>query len=1047
MYTGVVMKYRIGLDLGTNSIGWAILSLDSKGQPTGIVDLGSRIFHDGRDPKSGESSAVQRRLARQARRNRNRKLQRQKKLLAILIKNGFFPKNSQKCEELKNLDVYALRVVALDREVKAYELGRIFYHLAQRRGFKSGRKYQEDESQKQENKKLLPLLEDLEKRIREEKSRTFGEYLLKKANSKETKRNKPCLEESLHPTRKMIEDEFNHIITTQKQHHKNLTDKLIEKIRSSIFHQRPLKSTEELIGPCEMYTDTEKRGANYLPSIQEFKILQTIGQLKLIQDGRTIELKLDQKKRIYNELHKVSKKTFKDLRIKILQLDSDVEFNLESEIRKDLKGHAINAKFKGKDYFGKDWLSLSLEEQDKIVLDIVQAEDKDMLRKKSKDWSLKPQEKIFDDHLLEKLPKGYSTFSQKAAQELCKTFIENDFCRYDEAMEILGHKLGNSSTKDIKDHLPYYGEVLKRYAIPRPDRLQKNNQDKIGRISNPTVHIVLNQLRQIINALIKRYGKPTEIVVELGRDLKMNKKQKANYEKSQKENQKANEEAEKELKNLGLQSNRENIIRYKLLKELANCMDGNAQCPYTGKIISLTKAFSGEFEVEHILPFSKTLDDSFANKILACSKANQKKGDRSPFEAFGSDKQMFARIKKLPANKRWRFNEDAMKRFEDENEWLSRQLNDMRYMSKVAKQYLECLGSKISVSKGIYTGKVRYGLGLNSLLSNSNDNTKNRDDHRHHALDAIVIAVCSQSFLQKLLRASREYLKSFANISEPWRGFKTELDSKIKNVAVSVRPDHSIQRAFFEETAYGILKEKVKDNKKDNYYNVTIRKPIENIALKTISSIKDNNLRNIAEDLKTQAQDDQGKFSNLMKEEFEKRGIYKLKVYDKKSPIIPIEHPQSTKKFLKGYVSSEIHHLSVWEYPNGEWQFFGVSVFDVNKHKTKENKTDEKALTHFLRTKYNEDRKKCLHPAARHIMKLYKRDTVLTFNDHAKKKIWIVESLKPSSKQIILRSINLSEKKSKTKPHYFCLSFSRFKEHNLQKVKSNILGYKLDLLQ
>ena len=717
------MKYCLGLDLGTNSIGWAILSLDHESQPTRIVDLGSHIFHDGRDPKSGESTAVQRRLARQARRNRDRTLRRQKKLLAILTKNGLFPSDLQEREKLKNLDVYTLRVVALDKKMQAYEIGRILYHLAQRRGFKSGRKHLESENQQKENTKLLPKLEDLEKRIQKTSSRTFGEYLLNKVNKREIKRNKSHLEISLHPTRRMIEDEFDQIIKVQKQHHKNLTDKLIKEIHHSIFYQRHLKSSEELVGPCEMYPDSEKRGANYLPSIQEFKLLQTIGQLKLIQDGRNIELTFDQKKAIYNELRKGSKKTFKDLRMKTLKLDSDIEFNLESGTSKSLNGSAVNAKFKGKDYFGKEWLNLSLEEQDKIVLDIAKAdedEDKDELKEKSQKWSLQPKEKIFDNDLLEKLPTGYGRFSYKVAQELCKTFIENNFCRYDQAMEILGHKLGQHNITGIKDKLPYYGEVLKRYAIPRPDKLQKNEQDKKGRISNPTVHIVLNQLRKVVNALIDCHGKPEKIIVELGRDLKMNKKQKANYEKSQKENQRANEEADQELEKLGFPSHRENRIRYKLWKEMNKRMDGKAQCPYTGKMISLRQAFSGQVEIDHILPFSKTLDDSFANKILAYSQANQTKGNRSPFEGFSSDtnklKEMLARVKNFPANKRLRFNEDAMKRFEDENEWLKRQLNDTRYLSRVAKEYVKCLGCQVSVSKGIYTSKVRYNLGLNSIL-------------------------------------------------------------------------------------------------------------------------------------------------------------------------------------------------------------------------------------------------------------------------------------------------------------------------------------------
>ena len=1032
------MRYVLGLDLGTNSIGWAILSLDGSNQPTGIVDLGSRIFHDGRDPKSGESKAVQRRLARQARRGRDRTLQRKKKLLRILTKEGFFPSDLQKREQLKALDVYRLRVEALNQKIEPYQLGRILYHLAQRRGFKSGRKYLRNEDQKQENQKLIPKLEDLEKRIKESKSRTFGEYLF---HLEGAKRNKANLEESLHPTRDMMKKECEQIITKQKLHHKNLTKTLIDKIENIIFYQRPLRSVEELVGPCEMYPDTEKRGANYLPSTQEFKLLQTIGQLKLIQDGSKVDLNKEQKQMIYKELVSVKKKSFTDLRIK-LGLDSDIEFNLEDSKRKYLNGNAINAKFKGNNYFGKEWLNLPLKEKDQILLDIAKSESQEQLKEHAKTWRLQPKgDKIFEDDLLGQLPKGYGRFSQKATHQLCKTFVQRGFCRYDEAMENLGYKLGDHKFKSkVKDKLPYYGEILKRYAIPRPSCLQKDEQDQIGRISNPTVHIVLNQLRLVVNALIDRYSKPEKIVLELGRNLKMNKKQKTEYERQQKKNQQANENADQELDNLGLLTNRENRIRYKLWKEMCECMDGQAQCPYTGKMISISKAFSREFEIEHILPFSKTLDDSFANKILSDANANQEKLNKSPFEAFSSDEKklrdMLARVKKFPPNKRWRFYKDAMERFKNENEWLSRQLNDMRYMSRVAKEYVKCICHDVSVSKGIYTGKVRYGLGLNSILQQSTNNEqKNRDDYRHHAIDAVVIAFCSQSFLQRLLRNAKEnnrYDFNRLEIQEPWEGFRNDLAEKIKKVNVSVREDHSVQGAFFEETAYGLLENEIPDKTGGNPYNVIIRKSVEKITKKTVSSIKNDQLRRIAEDIAKKLKDEKNEkiFSEKMKETFDGMGIYKIKVYDKQSSIIPIEHPQSARKFKKGYISGENHHLSIWEDPkNREWKVFGINLFEANKYKT------DKELTNFLRKR----KERRLHPASRRVMKIHKKDTVSATNRSGKRCLWIVKSLKPTSKQIVLNEINII---NDTEP--LRLSFSKFKEHGLEKVRPNVLGYRLN---
>ena len=718
-----------------------------------------------------------------------------------------------------------------------------------------------------------------------------------------------------------------------------------------------------------------------------------------------------------------------------LSLDSDIEFNLENSKRKYLIGNATNAKFKGNGYFGKEWLKLSLKEKDQILLDIAKSENQEQLKEHAKTWILQPKgDKIFEDDLLDQLPKGYGQFSQKATYQFCETFVQRGFCRYDEAMENLGYKLGDHKFKSkIKDKLPYYGDILKRYAIPRPNRLQKDEQDQIGRISNPTVHIVLNQLRLVVNALIDRYGKPEKIIVELGRNLKMNKKQKAEYEALQKKNQTVNEEANQELGGLKISINRENKIRYKLWKEMSNYMNGQVQCPYTGKIISLKKVFSREIQIDHILPFSRTLDDSFANKILCYEKGNQKKLDKSPFEAFHSDpeklQKMLATIKSFPSNKRWRFYEDAMERFKNENEWLSRQLNDMRYISRVAKEYVKCICRNVSVSKGIYTGKVRYGLGLNSILQKSiNNERKNRDDHRHHAIDAVVIAFCSKSFLQRLLRNAKENDKYDFNrleIREPWEGFRNEFADKIKKVNVSIREDHSIQGAFFEETAYGILKTTVSSDHGDDY-NVTIRHPIEKIKRNKVSSIKNAQLRKIAEEIK-QEYTDEGEFSTEIKERFESMNIYKLKVYDKQNSIIPIKHPQSTKKLQKGYISGENHHLSVWEYPNGEWKVFGINLFEANKYKT------DKELTNFLRTE------KDLHPSARKITKIHKKDTVFANDREGKKCLWIVKSLKPTNKQIVLNKVNMINDKEPLR-----LSFSKLREHEIEKVRPNVLGYRLN---
>ena len=137
-------KYRLGLDMGTNSIGWAAIELDENSTPSGILDMGVRIFPDGRqDSKSGDgaSNAARRREARGQRRRIDRYENRRKKFMSLLIQHGLMPHDQSERKSLERLDPYKLRVNALgSNKLPAHHIGRALFHLNQRRGFKSNRK-------------------------------------------------------------------------------------------------------------------------------------------------------------------------------------------------------------------------------------------------------------------------------------------------------------------------------------------------------------------------------------------------------------------------------------------------------------------------------------------------------------------------------------------------------------------------------------------------------------------------------------------------------------------------------------------------------------------------------------------------------------------------------------------------------------------------------------------------------------------------------------------------------------------------------------------
>jgi CRISPR-associated endonuclease Csn1 len=381
-------------------------------------------------------------------------------------------------------------------------------------------------------------------------------------------------------------------------------------------------------------------------------------------------------------------------------------------------------------------------------------------------------------------------------------------------------------------------------------------------------------------------------------------------------------------------------LRYKLWKELNkdNCND--RRCIYSGEAISISKLFSHEFEIEHILPFSKTLDDSIANKTLAHKSANNFKGNRSPFEAFGENKSNYnyddilLRSKNLPRHKRWRFESNVMEKFNDENSFLSSQLNDTRYLSKIARQYLSqiCKKENINVANGKLTSILRHSWGLNSILNNeseSQNNTsenlileenfdaetgevfssntkenskekqkkphkKNRDDHRHHAIDAICIAMTDRKLLQKISRDnSRGFDLDRLEIKLPnhWNSFREDAKEAIEKIVVSHKIDHGENGKLHDETYYGVLNSPAKIG--NDEYNVVSRKSFESLSVGEIEKIRDNKIRSeLLEQLKG-FENDKEKIKNILSNyQINGKKIKRIRVLKKEARINIINHQQ-----------------------------------------------------------------------------------------------------------------------------------------------------------
>ncbi|MEL6947060.1 MAG: type II CRISPR RNA-guided endonuclease Cas9 [Pseudomonadota bacterium] len=1006
----------LGLDLGTNSIGWAILETDGEpgaGDSGRIVASGVRIFSQaamaGRDAQSKISLAAGRREARGARRRRDRYLKRRARLLDLLTQLGLMPEGKAARDALvksaldgKNEDlsssVYGLRAKALDTVLTPHELGRTLFHLNQRRGFKSNRK---TDSNEKEAGKISTAVDRLREQMAEDAARTFGEWLHLRRLAGLSVRARMTADGAgydFYPSRDVLEEEFRAIKRKQQSSHRDLlSDAAWDELYETIFFQRPLKPV--VPGQCS-YEPAEKRLPKCHPLFQKFRLLKEVNEL-VIEDDMQRKRKLSRDERdvlllaLRTDLTKTGTRPFSKLR-RDLKLSSDFRFTKESDKRKALEGDVVAFRLSRPECFGAKWAAMTLEAQEIITEKLRTATDTAVLVQWLQDeagLNAEAAHAVADA----KMPEGYGRLGRSALTNLIDS-LENEtnddgtvITETEASIRVYGksNAQGDPNRKGV-DQLPKYQTVLERHIPPGTGGEAEEHDprwDEVkGRITNPTVHIALNQLRRVVNALIKKHGKPDRIAIELGRDLKLNKQAREEIEKANNKNRK---DAIRRSALLEEQFKRPNTGEDRLKIKLWEELDPNVLnrcCIYTGKPIPPHALFNNETEIDHILPYSKTLDDSFSNKILCFTSANREKKNRAPAEVpqwRDGYEDILARATVLPKNKRWRFAEDAMERFSDDEGFLARHLTDMQYISRLALTYLAHLydheepgpdgvfrqHGKVRGLPGRMTEMLRRTWDLNGFLPDHEmlgkgvAKKKNRLDHRHHAIDAIVIASTSRSLIQKLQTASaqaeaREVERVVAEVPVPWESFRNDVRAALGGIIVSHKPDHgTVSRNGFEtgrgqtagklhnDTAYGLTGD-VDDKGKPI---VVVRKPITSLGPKDIARIRGNahghselrdRLWEATRDLT--GKDFQAAILNFVQsdEKFGRKvdpqdpnrvlrhGIRHVRLVE---PMTPISMKDKAGTPYKAYKGDSNHAFDVWELPDGKWKVEVVSTFDVHQ--------------------------------------------------------------------------------------------------------------------
>lgn len=822
------MRYRLALDLGTTSIGWALIRLDSEEAPCAIIRMGVRIFPDGRNPKDGTSLAVTRRLARQMRRRRDRLLKRKQRMLDALVSLGFFPADEAARKALATQDPYQLRAKGLREPLTGPEFARALFHLNQRRGFLSNRKTDKKDN---ESGALKKAINELRQRLEADKCQTLGEWLAKRHAARQSVRarlrGKTQKDKAydFYADRAMVEDEFNILWSVQQRFKPELfTEAARQQLHDILLHQRPLKPVKP--GRCTLLPD-EERAPLALPSTQRFRIYQELNNLRILSPQLTEQtLSMEQRDKLAALLERRSEVRFTAM-LKELKLPGNTRFNLEDIKRDRLKGNATTASLSKPNFFGDQWHAFELTKQDAIVDRLLNEPSESALTA----WlqaHTGVDEARATDIASAGLPEGYGNLSL-AALDLILPELISEVITYSEAVNRSG--LGSHSsishaqtTGEIMMQLPYYGDPLRRHVAFAKDN-PRNDEERFGKIANPTVHIGLNELRKVVNALIKRYGHPNEVIVEVARELKMSHARSLEIQREQKEKQDRNERFIRDAcevlgltpEHLDRAKRRDLSQRLQLWEELNKHDVADRRCPYTGEQISLERLLSSEIEIEHILPYSMTLDDSLNNKTVAMRRANRDKGNMTPFDAFGKHAQagydyqaMLQRAAKMPKEKAKRFAPDGYERWlKEDKDFIARALTDTAYLSRIAKEYLSliCPPSKVRAIPGRMTALLRGKFGLNQLLSGTE--LKNRNDHRHHALDAAVIGITDQRLLQRFAKASAQARalqleRLVEDMPLPWPTYREHVERGLQGIIVSHKPDHGYQGPMHEDTAWGL---------------------------------------------------------------------------------------------------------------------------------------------------------------------------------------------------------------------------------------------------
>jgi len=913
--------YILGLDLGPNSIGWALVAVKASGddlKPVGLLDttgtghpaMGVRVFEAGlQNFNTGKEASLNqaRRQARAARKTISRRRARKAACLEVLQSADLLPESEQDLAQVWKMDPYKLRADALDRKLDPQELGRALFHLAQRRGFKSNRLSGDEK----EEKGLLLEISKLDSEIQRSGARTLGEYLHKQRGHasgtlptrlRARQARLDLYEDAPRRTRRsMYEAEVEAILTAQERlaGKAALTTEQRAGLHKALFFQHPFALTPGRIKKAPSRANLHRapgirpcpyeKGEVGCPKsdwlAQRFRTLKEVQSLRISELHRR-ERPLTPEEVAYTVDHLSSNKKSsfaklgKDL-ARQFNLAEPISFNLARGGRADIKGNELEATLAGA--FGKKaWRDKDESERQRLRIAMVKSTSADDLGR------ILQTAGLADEAKREKLTKwrprdeGYLSFSKQALKRLLP-LMETGMLEHEAIAEAYPDSFEAHGLASLPSLVAMQLDSAIRQKIP------PQIQNELTNLTNPVVRRALVEVRKVVNALIRDHGRPIRIVVEMAREMKQGKDARKEHSARLNDRQKRREVARHELKALRSEGwpSRSDVNRWILWEEQ------NHNCPYCGTGIASAQVANADVEVDHILPRWRSLDDSMNNKVLACANCNADKGNRTPVEWLGKDSERLATILKrtwscvakkdnpggMPFGKIKRFEAEEL----DADHFAQSQLNDTRYISKLVSSYMlllyptnEHVGQKrVQTSKGNLTAHLRRMWGLNRVIpplvqahgeivpgfiEHNGWNEKIRIDHRHHAVDALVVALSTRSFVKRLQdcwRKDDDPKERTSSFEAPWESLRDDAINAIQKINVSHRPMRRKRGGLHEETYYGAV-----DPASGVYVT---RKRLEDLTGPMIKSIRDQRVRQVVTERLLQSGWD-GKASKLPKD-------------------------------------------------------------------------------------------------------------------------------------------------------------------------------------